>query len=93
MDFGKCSKSVKEDCNCCPLFSSFSLCFSLLLSFAWLVLMIQNKKEVQLLMDSYRAIWAKFGCTIMGDGWADNRQRTLVNFLVYCPEGISFVKS
>ncbi|KAL6345482.1 hypothetical protein AAG906_017202 [Vitis piasezkii] len=29
----------------------------------------------------------------MGDGWTDNRQRTLINFLVYCPEGISFVKS
>ena len=27
MDFGKCSKSSKEDCSCCPLFSS--LCFSL----------------------------------------------------------------
>ena len=26
MDFGKCSKSAKEDCICCPLFSS--LCFS-----------------------------------------------------------------
>ncbi|XP_034695681.1 uncharacterized protein LOC117921833 [Vitis riparia] len=51
------------------------------------------KKEVQLLVDSYRAIWAKVGCTIMGDGWTDNRQRTLINFLVYCLEGISFVKS
>eukprot|EP00261_Vitis_vinifera_P037401 XP_019078644.1 PREDICTED: uncharacterized protein LOC100260439 [Vitis vinifera] len=51
------------------------------------------KKEVQLLVDSYRAIWAKVGCTIMGDGWTDSRQRTLINFLVYCPEGISFVKS
>ena len=26
MDFRKCSKSAKEDCSCCPLFSS--LCFS-----------------------------------------------------------------
>ncbi|RVW45809.1 hypothetical protein CK203_086263 [Vitis vinifera] len=50
------------------------------------------KKEVQLLVNSYRAIWAKVGCTIMGDGWTDNRQRTLINFLVYCYEGISFVK-
>ncbi|XP_010664906.1 uncharacterized protein LOC100852940 [Vitis vinifera] len=50
------------------------------------------KKEVQLLVDSYHAIWAKVGCTIMGDGWTDNRQRTFINFLVYCPEGISFVK-
>ncbi|KAL6342681.1 hypothetical protein AAG906_013087 [Vitis piasezkii] len=32
-------------------------------------------------------------CTIMGDGCIDNRQRTLINFLVYCLEGISFVKS
>ena len=44
MDFGKCSKSVKEDCSCCPLFSSLllfaSLWFSLLFSFGWLVLMI-----------------------------------------------------
>ena len=43
-------------------------------------------------MDSYPVIWAKVGCTIMGDGWTDNRQRTLMKFLVYCPEGISFVK-
>ena len=29
----------------------------------------------------------------MGDGWTDNRQKTLINFLVvYCPKGISFVK-
>ena len=51
------------------------------------------KKEVQLLVDSYREAWAKVGCTIMGDGWTDNRQRTLINFMVYCPQGISFVKS
>ena len=44
-------------------------------------------------MDSYNAIWAKVGCTIMGDGWIDNRQRTLINFLLYSIEGISFVKS
>ena len=36
MDFVKCSKSVKEDYNYCPLFSS------LLPSFTWLVLMIQK---------------------------------------------------
>ena len=51
------------------------------------------KKEVQLLVNSYREVWATIGCTIMGDGWTDNRQRTLINFLVYYPQGISFVKS
>ena len=28
----------------------------------------------------------------MGDGWTDNKQRTLINFLVYCPRGVMFVK-
>ena len=36
------------------------------------------KKEVQLLVDSYHTIWAKVGCTMMGDGWIDNRQKTLM---------------
>ena len=31
MDFGKCSKSAKEDCSCCPLFSSLLPFASLLL--------------------------------------------------------------
>ena len=42
MDFEKCSKSAKEDCSCCPLFSSFSLCFSLLLYASLLCLACLN---------------------------------------------------
>ena len=59
----------------------------------WVNLLKDAKKEVQLLVDSYRAIWAKVGCTIMDDGWIDNRQKTFINFLLYYPEEISFVKS
>ena len=29
----------------------------------------------------------------MGDGWTDGRHRSLINFLVYCPKGITFIKS
>ncbi|GAV84465.1 LOW QUALITY PROTEIN: DUF659 domain-containing protein, partial [Cephalotus follicularis] len=29
----------------------------------------------------------------MTDGWTYNRQRTLINFLVYCPAGLTFIKS
>ena len=28
----------------------------------------------------------------MCDGWTDNKQRTLINFLIYCPHRILFVK-
>ena len=29
----------------------------------------------------------------MGGGWINNKQRTFINFLVYCLKRISFVKS
>lgn len=51
------------------------------------------KKSVSLLIDSYRSQWIDTGCTIMSDGWTDIRERHLINFLVYCPKGISFIKS
>ena len=50
------------------------------------------KKEVQSLEDSYLGAWEKVGCIIMNDGWPDNRHKTLINFMVYCPQGILFVK-
>ena len=56
-------------------------------------LLKDSNKEGQLLVDSYHEVWAKVGGTIMGDGWTNNRQRTLINFMVYCLQGISFVKS
>ncbi|CAN6454092.1 unnamed protein product [Victoria cruziana] len=33
------------------------------------------------------------GCTVMADGWTDRRNKTLVNFLLYCPRGTIFLKS
>ncbi|XP_065871368.1 uncharacterized protein [Euphorbia lathyris] len=49
------------------------------------------KAQVKLLVDAHRQHWAEFGCTIMGDGWTDTRQRPLINFLVYCSKGLSFI--
>ncbi|XP_031256661.1 uncharacterized protein LOC116114661 [Pistacia vera] len=51
------------------------------------------KKEVQLFVDSYRKIWENVGCILMADGWTDNSHRSLINFMVYCPKGVCFVKS
>ena len=51
------------------------------------------KKEVQLLIDSFRSFWTETGCTIMADGWQDQRNRKLINFLAYSPRGIIFIKS
>ena len=46
------------------------------------------KKEVQLVVNSYHEVWARIGCTIMGNSLTYNKQRTLINFLVYCPQGM-----
>ncbi|KAK9064821.1 hypothetical protein SSX86_016203 [Deinandra increscens subsp. villosa] len=51
------------------------------------------KTHVSCLIDSFRSNWIESGCTIMSDGWRDIRQRHLINFLVYCEKGISFIKS
>jgi len=29
----------------------------------------------------------------MADGWTDQKRRTLINFLVYCPKGTVFFKT
>ncbi|KAL0010843.1 hypothetical protein SO802_005951 [Lithocarpus litseifolius] len=38
-------------------------------------LLRDQKKEVQLLVDSQRRHWAEVGCTLMDDGWTDTRHR------------------
>ncbi|XP_054791275.1 uncharacterized protein LOC129296901 [Prosopis cineraria] len=56
-------------------------------------LLTDCRKECQLLIESHRATWKESGCTLMVEGWIDKRQRTLINFLVYSPISLVFVKS
>ena len=56
-------------------------------------LLRDQKKEVQLLVESQRRHWAEVGCTLMANGWTNTRHRSLINFLIYCLRGIVFVKS
>ncbi|CAL5362026.1 unnamed protein product [Camellia sinensis] len=54
------------------------------------------KKEVNhvhQLMKEHKEDWAKYGCSIMCDGWTDRKHRTLINFLVNCPRGTMFLDS
>jgi hypothetical protein len=56
-------------------------------------LLTKNVEATKMFAESYRNSWKESGCTIMADGWTDRKKRTLVNFLVYCPKGIIFLKS
>jgi hypothetical protein len=49
--------------------------------------------EVKIYVETYREIWKKTGCTLMDDGWTDQKRKTLINFLVYCPKRTIFLKT
>ncbi|XP_031280662.1 uncharacterized protein LOC116139133 [Pistacia vera] len=51
------------------------------------------KKEVQLIVDNYKSIWQEVGCTLMVYGWTNTCHRSLINFLIYSPKGVYFIKS
>ncbi|XP_072074839.1 uncharacterized protein [Arachis hypogaea] len=56
-------------------------------------LLADLKREYQLLVEKYRSSWKSTGCTLMADGWTNQRQRTLINFLVYCYAGMQRAKN
>ena len=37
--------------------------------------------------------WKLYGCSMMSDGWTNQKQQPIMNFLVYCPRGAMFLKS
>eukprot|EP00253_Pinus_taeda_P034849 PITA_34849 len=55
---------------------------------------LQNEKvDRTKRLEEFRASWAQTGCTVMLDGWIDQKERILINFLVSCPNGTMFMKS
>ena len=42
---------------------------------------------------THMKVWYQFGCTSMSDGWSDQKNRSLINFLVNSPEETFFYKS
>ena len=41
----------------------------------------------------HRESWLKTGCSIMSDGWTNGKNRTILNFLVSCPQRTMFSRS
>ncbi|KAL4633086.1 hypothetical protein ACB092_04G095800 [Castanea dentata] len=37
--------------------------------------------------------WKVYGCSVMSDGWTNQKLQPIMNFLVYCPRGAMFLKS
>ncbi|XP_058005412.1 uncharacterized protein LOC110632845 [Hevea brasiliensis] len=56
-------------------------------------LLNEEVAEVKNSLNSYEEEWEKYGCSIMGNGWTDKKQRTLINFLVNSTKGTVFMES
>ncbi|XP_025014015.2 uncharacterized protein LOC8274856 [Ricinus communis] len=50
-------------------------------------------EEVKTEVDKHMATWARTGCSVLVDQWNTLMGRTLLSFLVYCSEGVVFLKS
>eukprot|EP00253_Pinus_taeda_P003832 PITA_03832 len=52
-----------------------------------------EKVDCPKILEDFRAPWTRTGCTVMSDGWTDQKGKTIINFLVSCPKGAMFIKS
>ncbi|XP_076950168.1 uncharacterized protein LOC143623060 [Bidens hawaiensis] len=56
--------------------------------------LLKNEVEkVDRWVEEQKPEWSKYGCSIMSDGWANRKQRTLINFLVNSSKGTAFMES
>lgn len=44
-------------------------------------------------LKDFKNSWVKTRCTIMLDGWTKQKNHTIINFLLFCPQGTMFLKS
>ncbi|XP_052208194.1 uncharacterized protein LOC127811998 [Diospyros lotus] len=56
-------------------------------------LLKQEVEATREMMKDHEEAWAKYGCSILSDGWKDKRERTLINFLVNSLKGSMFLES
>ncbi len=53
--------------------------------------LLESVEDAKLVLSIFHSSWVEIGCTIMSDGWIDQRNRTLINLLVSCLVGTMFL--
>ncbi|KAJ4844501.1 hypothetical protein Tsubulata_006343 [Turnera subulata] len=57
------------------------------------VILQREVKEMEEYVKNIRNSWAVTGCSVLLDGWVDERGRNLVNFIVESPAGAFYLRS
>ena len=53
----------------------------------------EEVNDLSIIMEDHKRAWKQYECSIMSDGWTDEKSRCLINFLVNSPAGTWFMKS
>ncbi|KAJ9698985.1 hypothetical protein PVL29_007853 [Vitis rotundifolia] len=53
----------------------------------------EEVNDLSIIMEDHKKAWKQYGCSIMSDGWTDEKSRCLIHFLVNSPAGTWFMKS
>ena len=50
-------------------------------------------ERIKIYLKEFEQEWKEVGCSIMSDGWTDQKRRSICNFLVNSPKGMVFIYS
>lgn len=53
----------------------------------------EERARIDKSLEPVRTGWAKYGCSIIADGWSDRKRRGIINIMVSCPLGTYFLRA
>ena len=53
----------------------------------------EEVQELEVYMNTLKAKWPVYGCTIMCDGWSSRTRKPIINFMVYCDISMIYLSS
>ena len=53
---------------------------------------VEEKEKIDQALDPIPAAWTKYGCSILTNGWSDQRKCGIINILVSCSLGTYFLR-
>ena len=48
-------------------------------------------QDVRIYLSGIKVEWGLYGCSVMSDGWKNQKQQPIINFLVFSPKGTIFL--
>ena len=53
--------------------------------------MEEEVQEPEVYINTLKAKWPVYGCTIMCDGWSSRTRKPIINFIVYCDRSMIYL--